>query len=389
MNRNLLLVAISMMTWGIGEGMFLLFQPIYLEELGADPVMIGGILGTIGFAMTISYLPAGYLADRFGRRPLLLAAWIMGTSAAWVMALAKTLPLFVIGSIWYGLTTFVMVPLNSYITAARGNWSVGRALTLISAIFNIGAIIGPLLGGLIGDRFGLRTNYMIAASVFTLSSSIIVFISPQPIAPPTPGAKQARYTGLLNRAYLQYLLVIFIAMFCMYLPQPLSQNFLQNERGVTLAQIGILISARSVGIVVLNLVLGQLNSHIGFLLAQVAMALFTLLVWLGGGFYNYVLAYLLIGGYQTARLLATARGQTLLTDATMGVGYGMIETAMATAMVLAPPLAGLLYAQNPSWVYLISLILITLAFVLTSLFSPLRTSNLTKGDKEELEWTGS
>lgn len=389
MNRNLLLVAISMMTWGIGEGMWLFFQPLYLEELGADPVMIGGILGTIGIAMTISYLPAGYLADRIGRRPLLLIAWTMGTSAAWVMALAKTLPLFVFGSVWYGLTTFVMVPLNSYVTAARGNWSVGRALTLISAIFNLGAIVGPLLGGLVGDQFGLRTNYLIAASVFTLSSSMILFISPQPVARPTPGAKQARYNGLLNRVYLQYLLVIFIVMFCLYLPQPLSQNFLQNERGVALAQIGVLISARSVGIVVLNLVFGQLKSHIGFLLTQVAMALFTILVWLGGGFYNYVLAYLLMGSYQTARSLATAQGRTLLKDSNMGVGYGMIETAMASAMVLAPPLAGLLYAQNPSWIYSISLILIALAFVFTSLFSPLRADSLAKDDKEEFEWTGS
>jgi len=68
MSRDLILIAISMFTWGVGEGMFLYFQPIYLQQLGADPVRIGAILGGFGLMMTISHMPAGYLADRLGRR---------------------------------------------------------------------------------------------------------------------------------------------------------------------------------------------------------------------------------------------------------------------------------------------------------------------------------
>jgi hypothetical protein len=45
MKRDLILVAIAMFAWGLGEGMFLYFQPLYLEELGANPIMIGTILG--------------------------------------------------------------------------------------------------------------------------------------------------------------------------------------------------------------------------------------------------------------------------------------------------------------------------------------------------------
>jgi len=75
MIRDLILVSLSLMIWGIGEGMFLFFQPLYLQQLGADPILIGTIIGMVGIAMTISHLPAGYLADRIGRRPLILAAW--------------------------------------------------------------------------------------------------------------------------------------------------------------------------------------------------------------------------------------------------------------------------------------------------------------------------
>lgn len=376
MSRDLILVALAMMTWGIGEGMFLYFEPLYLEELGAGPVLIGAIIGGIGLAMTISHLPAGLLADRYGRRPLLFAAWGLGTLATWMMALASSLPAFVIASALYGFTSFVIVPLNSYITAARGRWSVGRAITLISAAFNLGAILGPLLGGWIGNELGLRRTFFFAALFFVLSTLIILFIRPQPVEKLALEQKHNGWRDLLNPRYTRYLFVVFIAMFFMYLPQPLSQNFLQNERGVNLAGIGQLIAARSAGVVLLNLVLGQMNARTGFLLAQFLMGLFSLLVWQGTGLPWYMMGYLLLGSYQTARSLATAQGRALIDEARMGLGYGMIETVSSTAIILAPPLAGFLYSQNPTWIYSISLGLIGLAFVSSTLLSPIKVEDI-------------
>lgn len=376
MSRDLVLIAMAMVTWGIGEGMFLYFEPLYLQELGASPVLIGVILGGIGLAMTVAYLPAGYLADRYGRRPLLYAAWFLGTVATWMMAFANSLPIFVFASALYGFTSFVVVPLNSYITAARGRLSVARALTLNSAAFNLGAIIGPLIGGWIGNQVGLRRTFFFAAIIFMLSSLIILFIRAQPVEDSTPQRIHHGLRGLLNPRYTQYLFVVFIAMFFMYLPQPLSQNFLQNERGVNLAEIGQLIAARSAGIVVLSLVLGQINARLGFLLAHFAMVLFTLFLWRGSGISWYMLGYLLLGSYQTARSLALAQGRSLVNEANMGLAYGMIETVSSLAIILAPPLAGILYARNPVWIYSTSLGLIALALVHTTFFSPVRVRDI-------------
>ncbi len=105
--------------------MFFNFSPIYMEQLGSDPQQIGVILGAFGAAMAITHIPAGRLADRFGRRPLLIAAWAMGLTATVVMALARDLPLFVAGLLVYGLTAFVSSPLSSYVTAARGTLDGG------------------------------------------------------------------------------------------------------------------------------------------------------------------------------------------------------------------------------------------------------------------------
>src|SRR5512137_2648843 len=103
MTRDLVLVAISLFTWGLGEGMFLIFQPLYLQQMGVDPKIIGVILGGAGIAMSMAQLPAGYLSDRIGQRPLMWASWVMGMLATGIMALAGSTAWFSIGILFYGL----------------------------------------------------------------------------------------------------------------------------------------------------------------------------------------------------------------------------------------------------------------------------------------------
>ncbi|MBP1701028.1 MAG: Major facilitator superfamily transporter [Chloroflexi bacterium] len=370
MSRNLILVALALVIWGIGEGMFLYFQPLYLQQLGANPVLIGSILGGIGLLMTLVYLPAGYLSDHIGRRPMLIASWLMGTVSTGIMALANSLPIFVIGMALYGMTSFVVVPLGSYVTAARGKMSVARALTLISATYNIGAILGPLIGGWVGEMLGLRRSFSIAFILFIISTLVILFIQSQPVEHRDPDQKGSRLRQILTPVFIRYLGVVFVVIFAMYLSQPLSQNFLQNERGLNLSEIGQVISLRSVGIVVFNLVLGQLAVRRGFLLAQASMLLFNLFIWLGNSMLWYRLGYFFLGSFQTSRSLATAQGRALLTRQNMGVGYGLIETFGAMGLILAPPIAGWLYSNNPESIYTTGLVLIGIAIIVTIIFTP-------------------
>ncbi len=373
MRRDLILIALAMFTWGLGEGLFIYFQPLYLQALGANPITIGTILGAMGVAMTIAHIPAGYLADKFGRRPILWASWFLGMVATWIMALGNTLPVFIVGMLMYGLTSFVMSPLNSYITTARGKFTVQRAITLISAAYNLGAISGPWVGGAIGDRVGLRPVYLASALVFVASNLVIYFIRPQPIDIPHSETKQK---GLpWNRQYVGFLGIVFLAMFATYLPQPLSSNFLQNERGLTFSQIGRLGSMASLGIVVLNLILGHLDSRLGFMIGQATVGLFALLLWRGTGTIWFALGYFLLGGYRVARSLATAQARNLVHQANMGLAYGVTETVGSFAVIVAPLLAGYLYQQEPTLIYSCSFGLIIFSLLLSARFAPRRKTD--------------
>jgi MFS family permease len=244
-------------------------------------------------------------------------------------------------------------------------------MTLVSATYNLGAILGPISGGWIGARLGLSSVYLVSAGIFLVSTVILFFLRPQPRevhdpdAPPESLWKNTRFIGFLG--------IIFLAMFVMYLPQPLTPRFLQNERGLSLENIGLLGSVGGLGNALLALVLGLFAARSGFLLAQVSVAAFALLLWKGSGLGWYALGYFLQGGFRSARSLVDAQIRPLIHPAQMGLAYGVAETFSSLAIMLAPLLAGVLYTQEPGRVYWVSAGLMAVMVVVSGIFTPRQT----------------
>lgn len=368
MSRDLVLLGLSLLAWGIGEGMFMIFLPLYLQQLGADPVAIGVIFGAAGIMMALAHIPAGILSDRIGRKPLLMAAWIIAMLATWVMAFSISLPLFIFAMLMYNLTAFVSSPLSSYVTAASDKMGVTRALTTVSAFFSFGLIFGPALGGVIGDHFGLKTIFFISGITFIVSFIILVFIKSQPVMDVEP--EEAVNYHFVNRRFLIFLSVVLLAGFSMWLVQPLSPNYLQNQQNYSFGQIGLLGSIMSLGTVFLNLTLGSINAFTGYILAQLFVGLFALIMWRTTGFAWYSVAYFLLGGYRMSRSFATALTRNLVHIARIGLAYGMTETVGSAAVILAPPAAGFLYQIDPQLMYIVGFCLIIFSILVSTGFIP-------------------
>ena len=369
MNRNLLQVAGALLLWGFGEGLFFNFVPIYLnDQFRLDETEIGVVLGMFGFSMAITHIPAGRLADRFGRRPLLIIAWLLGLAATLVMGSSLGLPLFLVGLFAYGLTAFVSSPLSSYVTAARGDMPVSTVLALTTATFGLGMALGPVTGGWIGDHYGMRISFWVAAIVFALSTILIFSLKAQPIDPHDP---QAPPQNLLNnRRFVILLGVMAFAIFSMYLAQPLTPNFLDRVRGLSLSENGLIFTAGALGNSLLAVTLSRVEPRRGFLLAQVLVILFALTIWKGTSLPLFALGYFLLGGFRAGRPMLMAQARELVHVSQMGLMFGLMETINAVIFILTPPLAGILYERDPMSLYPLGIGLTVLSILVSYLFLP-------------------
>jgi MFS transporter, DHA1 family, tetracycline resistance protein len=374
MTRDNRLIALSLLLWGFGDGLFLYIQPLYLRELGANPVAIGSILSLAGVASVVSHIPAGYLADRFGRKQLLVWGWGLGILTALVMYLANTLEVFVFGLVTYTFTGFVIAPINAYVTEARGSQSIQRAVTLVSAGFWSGMVTSPALGGLIARAFGLRQVYGVAVIAFMLSTLVLLFLTPQPLVPPAPG--QTRFGPLFrNGRFLSFLLLMFVGLSALELGMPLAPNFVAEVRGFNVSRIGLLGSINSLGVVLLNLALGQRTPRRGFMTGQILVALYLGLLLFAPGFGWLAAAYFFRAGWNLSRNMATAQVGRVVAKSEMALAYGMIETMTALTLALAPVVAGVLYQRSPALPFQTSLGLIAVTLPLVWIFAPRRDAH--------------
>jgi MFS transporter, DHA1 family, solute carrier family 18 (vesicular amine transporter), member 1/2 len=374
LNRNLIFVALALLLWGFGEGMFFNFVPIYLDtQFLLGKYEIGLVLGAFGLSMAITHIPAGRLADRIGRRPLLIIAWVLGLISTLVMGLALALPIFLLGLFGYGLTAFVASPLSSYVTAARGKWPIGTVLSLTTATFAMGMVLGPITGGWIGDQYGMRMSFFVAAVMFAFSNIFIFFIERQPIDHHNPESPPLNLMN--NQRFVIMMGVLAFAIFSMYLSQPLTPNFLEGVRGLSLSEAGVIFTAGALGNSLLAVLLSRVPPRRGFLFAQALVIIFAYFIWKGSSLPIYALGYFLLGGFRAGRPMAMAQARELVHDSQMGVSYGIMETISSVIFVITPPLAGILFERDPMIVYPLSIGLIAVSIVVSYFFSPRKVSH--------------
>ena len=353
-HRDLAIVAISALIWGLGEGLFIFFLPLALQKWNTDAVQIGVVLSMIGVMMAVVQVPAGYFSDRFGTRPIIFASLILGIASAVVMAAAHSLPFFVAGLLAYGCTSFISAPMNSYVTNLRGGWTVQRAVTFRAAAFQVGAIAGPILGGWIANTAGLSVVFRYSAGLF-LAATLVMTLARRPSVLEHQEASIHLVSPLANPRFLGLLAVVFFTIIAISVPQQLTSLYLQNVHTISIQQIGTMGTIASIGTAIIMFALGNLRVSTGMLIGQLLLAGFALLMWRGQSAIAYYVGYFFVSGYQLYRSMALAFSRSLVKVGDTGLAYGLIETGNALAVVIAPLAAGFLYNYRPEAVYIASL----------------------------------
>ena len=172
----------------IGFGLIVPVMPALLKELSGltaeEAVVWGGALTATYAVMNFLAGPTlGNLSDRFGRRPVLLAS--IGTLAIdfLIMGFAGTLAILFIGRALAGISSATFSTANAYIADVTTPEDRGRAFGMIGAAFGIGFIVGPALGGLLGEVFGTRAPFFAAAGLAALNFAYGLFVLPESLKP--------------------------------------------------------------------------------------------------------------------------------------------------------------------------------------------------------------
>lgn len=148
-----------------------------------------GVFGTVFAAIQFVTSPVqGALSDRFGRRPVILLS-CLGLGLDFVfMALANTLPWLLVGRVISGITSASFTTSNAYVADVTAPENRAKSYGMIGAAFGLGFIIGPLVGGWLGD-IHLRLPFWFAAGLALLNFCYGLFVLPESL-PPDKRAKK-------------------------------------------------------------------------------------------------------------------------------------------------------------------------------------------------------
>ncbi len=155
-NKNIMAISVTVALWGMmGQG-YRPFWALYLQDyLGASVTNIG-IFSMISTAESLLFqLPGGLIADRYGRRKLVLAGTVFRTLGPVLYLLAPSWEWVIPGAMVAGMTSLYMPAFNAIIAESLPSKRRGSGYGVYNTITRIPNIIAPLLGGILVDKYGL------------------------------------------------------------------------------------------------------------------------------------------------------------------------------------------------------------------------------------------
>jgi len=157
--------------------------PHLIEKLAgggiAEAASWVGIFSTVFAVVQFIFSPVqGALSDRFGRRPVILISNLGLALDFVVLALAPTLWLLFAGRIVLGMTAASFTTANAYIADITPKEKRAAAFGMLGGAFGLGFIMGPGLGGVLGD-ISLRLPFWVAAGLAACNFLYGYFVLPE------------------------------------------------------------------------------------------------------------------------------------------------------------------------------------------------------------------
>jgi YNFM family putative membrane transporter len=296
--------------------------PIYARSLGASAVELGTLFTLAQVMLTVGVLLGGFLSDRYGSRTLMVISWIAVVPVPLMYLAAPTWAWLIPGVILFNITYSGLPALNAYVSANAQREQIASAFGTIGAASSAGSFLGRGLGGIVAERFGMSTNFLVALICFAASTAAMFLTAPdrssrRPAVRITEAVPLRTLAG--RRPSLGLLAVVNAVPLALL---PFVSPFLREVRGLGLSEIGVLGSMLSLGALIAAYIFGRLADRLGrarvLIVILLTCALGNLLVVLGPP------ALLPL-----AFVLRTARGLGVVSEALVGSMVGAGESGRA------------------------------------------------------------
>lgn len=242
----------------LAMGLVIPVLPSLIEAFAGSSANAGlwnGVLVALWAAMQFLASPViGSLSDRFGRRPVILVS-VAGMAIDWVlMALAPNLWWLAVGRMIGGVTSSSFTTIYAYVADVTEPAGRARAFGLVGAAFSGGFVLGPFLGGVLGE-ISPRAPFWAAAAMSAAAFVYGLLVLPESLKPEnrTPFAwgranpfgafalLRSR-SGLVGLASVNFLLYfahhVFSAVFVLYAGH--RYGWTPFQVGLLLAFVGLL-----------------------------------------------------------------------------------------------------------------------------------------------------
>ena len=185
MNKPLIVIFATIGLDAVGIGLIFPILPRLIEDVthAGNVAPYIGVMTALYAVMQFVFAPVlGVLSDRLGRRPVLLISLAGAAINYLIMAFAPQLWMLFIGRAIAGLTSANISVATAYITDISSEDTRARRFGLFNAMFGIGFIVGPVLGGVLGD-YWLRLPFIAAAILNGGNLLLALFVLPESRTP--------------------------------------------------------------------------------------------------------------------------------------------------------------------------------------------------------------
>jgi DHA1 family multidrug resistance protein-like MFS transporter len=218
-----------------GFGFGIPFLPFYIQEMGVtDPDNIkqwtGWMASSTGLTMGLMAPVWGYMADKYGKKLMLLRATLSGTLIISAMGLINTPSALLWMRVVQGMFSGTVSASVTLVASGTPREKSGYALGFLSSSTFIGFSLGPLAGGLAAELLGYRYSFFIGGAILFVAMILTLFFVKELSDDPEPDKrKKEKETKDVKEnlfSLIKPMIPLFALLFCLRLARTMPGSFL-------------------------------------------------------------------------------------------------------------------------------------------------------------------